>query len=217
MVLKIQPEIPFTFKPGQYCTIGINGFERPYSIVSSPHEDTIELCLELVNDGELTPYLWGLKEGDFVSIRPRAKGVFTLDDNYKNYFMIVTVTGIAPIISMVRNYLYNNRNSHKFYILHGASYKSELIYSHELESLARERDDVFYIPSVSRPNEKNNNGWLGEKGRVNVIFEKYIRKFSLTPSNTLIYACGHPKMIKDVKSRVHHKGYSVKEEKYWRG
>ena len=36
----------FSFKPGQYCTIGVDGIERAYSIVSGPHEDRIELFIE---------------------------------------------------------------------------------------------------------------------------------------------------------------------------
>ena len=35
----LKPLEPFSFKPGQYCTIGVDGLERPYSIVSSPDEE----------------------------------------------------------------------------------------------------------------------------------------------------------------------------------
>ena len=73
-VVRLQPEIPYAFTPGQYCTIGLDGVERPYSIVSSPHEP----FLELVPHGELTPKLWTLRVGDAVSLRPRPKGVFSL-------------------------------------------------------------------------------------------------------------------------------------------
>ena len=60
---------------GQYCTIGLEGIERPYSIVSSPHEPYLELFLERVPHGALTPRLWGLRLGDPVSLRPRPKGL----------------------------------------------------------------------------------------------------------------------------------------------
>jgi ferredoxin-NADP reductase len=39
--LWLEPAEPFTFAPGQYCTIGVEGIERPYSIVSSPREPLI--------------------------------------------------------------------------------------------------------------------------------------------------------------------------------
>ena len=38
----------YSFKPGQYCTIGVNGIERAYSIASSPEENYLALCIELV-------------------------------------------------------------------------------------------------------------------------------------------------------------------------
>ena len=44
--LWLEPETPFlAFKPGQYCTIGVNGIERAYSIVSAPHEYWMELFI----------------------------------------------------------------------------------------------------------------------------------------------------------------------------
>jgi NAD(P)H-flavin reductase len=38
----------------------------------------------------------------------------------------------------------------------------------------------------------------------------------LRPENTIVYACGHPGMIEDVKDNLGKKGYKIKEEKYWR-
>lgn len=216
MIIKIKPEIPFTFKPGQYCTIGLGGVERPYSIVSSPHEESLELFLELVPEGELTPKLWQVKVRDVLSIRPSAKGVFTFDDKYPNQFMVATVTGIAPFISMTRNYSHRKLDSHTFYILQGASYQDEFAYKDELDKLSKEHERIIYIPTVSRPEEERNKGWQGEKVRVNLIVEKYLEKFSLDPKSTLVYACGHPGMIEDVKQRLGGKGYKVKDEKFWR-
>jgi ferredoxin--NADP+ reductase len=215
-IIKIKSEIPITFKPGQYCTIGLGGVERPYSIVSSPYEEPVELFLELVPEGELTPKLWQSRVGDVLSIRPSAKGVFTFDDKYPNQFMVATVTGIAPFMSMIRNYLHRGLDSHTFYVLQGASYQDEFAYKNELEKLSKEHKNIIYIPTVSRPKEERNNGWRGETGRVNSIVEKYLEKFFQDPKNTLVYACGHPGMIGDVKQRLGSKGYKVKEEKFWR-
>lgn len=215
MVIKIKPNSPFVYRPGQYCTVGFNGRERPYSIVSAPHEEYIELFVELVGDGTLTPDLWKVKSGDIINIRPRAEGIFTLDNDYDNHFMIATVTGIAPIISMIRDSLHHGLNPHKFYIIHGASFEKELAYRVELENLSTIHDDIFYTPTVSRPYDPENNRWEGETGRVNSIFYKYIDKFSLSHENTLIYASGHPGMVDDVMTQARGKGFRVKVEKYW--
>ena len=74
-IIKLEPSIPYSFKPGQYCTIGAEGIERPYSIVSAPEEPLLELFLELVPppDGQLTPVLYGLDVGAELSLRPKPK------------------------------------------------------------------------------------------------------------------------------------------------
>ena len=109
--------------------------------------------------GNLTPILWELREGDTVTIRPRAKGVFTMDPGPPNQLLVATVSG---------------------------------------------------------PAEERNSGWKGETRRVNLIVERYIDEFEPTPDDTLVYACGHPGMIEDVKERMTAKGFRVQEERFWK-
>ena len=56
MIIWLKCDEEFPFKPGQYCTLGINGIERAYSIASAPHEGDLEIFVELVPapDGDLT-------------------------------------------------------------------------------------------------------------------------------------------------------------------
>jgi len=210
----------YTFKPGQYCTIGHQGVERAYSIASAPHEEYIELFIELVpinEGGVLTPILWGLGEGDRVTIRPRAKGIFTFKEDKKDQLLVATVTGVVPYVSFVRDYIASGRSGHHFFILEGASYLNEFVYDLEFMDLARKRPDlVTFVPTVSRPDEEKNSTWTGEKGRVNNIVEDKIKEFDLTTENTMIYACGHPGMIEDVKERVTPLGFEFLEERFWK-
>ena len=219
MVIKLQPESDFQFKAGQYCTLGVGSVERAYSIASAPHELYLEIFVELVPlpDGVLTPLMWQLKVGDAMSIRPRAKGIFTMDDHYRQHLMVATVTGIAPFVSTIRSYLHLGRQNHRFYVLQGASYLDEFTYMDELKNLAMLYPDIItYVPTVSRPSEERNAGWNGTKGRVNAITDQYIDKFSLGPEDTMVYACGHPGMIEDVKDRLTPKGFRIKEERFWK-
>ena len=209
----------FRFKAGQYCTIGRDGTERAYSISSAPHEEEIELFVELVPppEGNLTPKLWELHPGDSMSIRPRAKGIFTFKPSLPNQLLVATVTGVVPFISFIRDYLHNDRDGHHFYVLQGASYQDEFTYKDELEGLAQQHPDMItYVPTISRPDESPNDGWAGETGRVNTLVEQHAEKFGLTPEDTLVYACGHPGMIEDVKERMAPKGFKVEEERFWK-
>ena len=219
MVLRLEPEegARFNFKPGQYCTLGLGPIERAYSIASAPHESALEIFVELVPDGELTPLMWRLQPGDCMSVRPRAKGIFTMDQKAHHHFMLSTVTGVAPSVSMVRDYLHNNGEGHTFYVLLGASYADELTYDAEFEALAEEHPDaVKFIPTVSRPDDSRNEGWDGAMGRVNAIAQEYLEKFNPPQDDTLVYACGHPGMIEDMKAKLPPQGWRFKEERFWK-
>ena len=219
MVIKLRPEADIGFKPGQYCTLGLGGIERAYSIVSSPHETDLEIFVELVPkpEGALTPLMWRMKVGDEMRVRLRCKGIFTLDERYKSHLMVATVTGVAPFMSMLRNYFHTGGIGHRFYLLEGASYHEEFVYRKELEDMVRAYPDTLsYIPTISRPHEEKNRQWKGQTGRVNSIVERYRERLKLEPETTLVYACGHPGMIEDVKERLKTKGFRVKEERFWK-
>ena len=191
--------------------------ERAYSIVSAPHEPLLEIFVELGSEGELTPLIWQLNVGDHMSVRPRAKGIFTLDQRAHHHFMVATVTGVAPFVSMIRSYLHNGCQDHRFYLLLGASYQDELVYDLELTRLAKKRPDcVQFVPTVSRPNKAGNARWRGAKGRVNLIAEEYLENFNLPQDDTVVYASGHPGMIADLKTKILPKGWKFKEERFWK-
>ena len=218
MVIKLEPqEEPFRFKAGQYCTLGLEGIERAYSIASAPYEPSLEIFVELVPEGELTPLMWKMKVGDEMTIRRTAKGLFTMDRRVHHHFMVSTVTGVAPSISMAREYLNEGGDEHKFYIILGASYRDELTYDNELaEMMANNPDHIHFVPTVSRPNEERNAGWKGAIGRANHIVSEHLELFELPQDDTLIYACGHPGMIADVKDRVVPEGWMFIEERFWK-
>ena len=46
--------------------------------------------------------------------------------------------------------------------------------------------------------------------------EDHLEKWGLKKENTLVYTCGHPMMIEDVKERLTPKGWSVQEERFWK-
>ncbi len=221
VVMRFEPEIPYVFRPGQYCTIGIEGVTvRPYSIASTPEDPYLELLIRLVPNGALTPHLWELRVGDRVNLFPKAKGIFTFEEAFKNQVMIATVTGLAPFMSMVRDYMYKARfghhsyNGRNIYIFHGASYMEEFAGYHD------ELDDMFpyvvYVPTISRPNDPKNANWNGRTGRVNAVCEDLLKLFGITPASTLVYLCGNPGMIDDLEPRLAQFGYQTKLEKYWK-
>ncbi len=218
-LIKLEPSIPFPFKPGQYCTIGAEDIERPYSIVSAPEEPLIELFVELVPppEGQLTPVLYNMDVGAELTLRPNPKGIFTLDRTAKTHVFVSTVTGVAPTVSILRHALMTGEHGEReFHVLDGGSYVDELAYRDELQELADMYDFIHFTPTVSRPNDERNAGWTGATGRVNTLVEDYLQDNNIDPETSIVYACGHPGMIEDVKERMERVGYRFKEERFWK-
>lgn len=224
---RVDPGGEFPYRSGQYATLGIvtpeKHHERPYSIVSAPHEKSLEFFFELVPHGQVTPRFHKLRVGDEITLRKSAKGNFTLDLSGKrpNHFLIATVTGVAPFVSYVRSLQYEWKSAktgegHKLFILEGASRSWELGYSGELEKAAGKVPWLTYVPTVSRPWE--DQAWSGEMGRVDDLVRKYSDMWKLAPGNTKIYLCGHPSMIENTRGIVSRGGWeedAIEAEAYF--
>jgi ferredoxin--NADP+ reductase len=222
--IRVRPQHPFAFKPGQYATLGIEEegkvVERPYSICSSPLEAEVEFFFELVMEGRITPPLYHRQVGDWLLMRHHAKGSFTLDGRSKRHLLVCTVTGVAPYVSIARTLAREARQGRnhqaRVVLLQVASCSWEFAYREELEGLAQEFPWFTYIPSISRPWEDQE--WKGEVGRVEDILRKYIDELKLEPPHTTVYLCGHPQMIENGKGILRRRGFqkeSIRGEVYW--
>lgn len=235
----------FSFTPGQYVTLGLDvGSEfvaRAYSIASSPYErDFLELYINVVEEGQFTPSLFRLKEGDELYYMG-PKGIFTLKKTTAPHLLFVaTGTGLAPYVSMVRtlfkDYRAGKPHDRVITLVHGVRYSQDLGYRDELEAIARNKDFNFvYIPMVSRPD--SDAGWTMEFGRGRITeLLKLIggdageRPVECLPqgmlpqpvldripaASTAVFLCGNPDMIKDAKELLAAMGYSeLYTEEYW--
>lgn len=225
--IRIDPGGDFQFVAGQYATLGVRTpeklIERAYSIVSSPLEKELEIFIELVPQGELTPELHKIPAGGEISLRKMAKGRFTLDfkSGHKNHLLLCTVTGVAPFVSYART-LQIDWNEKRFpadihlYMINGASRSWEFGYRDELEEIAAQVPWLTYISTISRPWE--DTAWHGETGRVEDVIRKYSDQWGLTGADTTGYLCGHPEMIEHGKGILQRHGFAkefLKEEVYW--
>ena len=181
-IIRLDPGGAFGFTPGQYATLGLaaadSRIERPYSIASSPYEAEVEVFLELVPDGGLTPLLHKLQPGGELTLRKTAKGLFTLDlkTGHRNHLLVGTVTGVGPYVSYIRT-LYADWKESRFptdirlFLLQGASRSWEFGYCEELEAIAADAPWLTYVPTISRFWE--DQWWPGERGRVEDVLRKY--------------------------------------------
>ncbi|WP_420455931.1 FAD-binding oxidoreductase [Rubrivirga sp.] len=223
-VFWLRPAEPLAFRPGQYVTLampaGRGVVKRAYSVASAPHEPLVELVIEHVPDGALTPVLWPLRAGDAVWVRRKVVGHFVLDAARTRHVMACTVTGVAPFLSMLRAHVAartaGETADHRFLVVHGASRSAEFgPYRAELARLAAE-GWVIAVPTVSRP--WADPRWDGEVGRVEDVLRKHLDRLGWLAADVAGYACGHPQMIETVLGllrRARVDAAHLHEEKYF--
>jgi ferredoxin--NADP+ reductase len=249
VILRVAPDAPlFDFKPGQFAVLGLRGREarvpeadveepsappdtlirRAYSIASSSVERRyLEFYLTLISSGQLTPRLFALRPGGRLFLGPKASGVFTLDRVApgKAVLLIATGTGLAPYMSMLRTMLIHEAQR-RFVVLHGARHSWDLGYRGELESLARIRPNLTYLPSITRPDQDPT--FRGHSGRIQALLEQGLVEresgVSLDPARADVFLCGNPEMVQSVKTMLELRGFkadhgkelgTIHVEEYW--
>ena len=100
------PEVEqFNFAPGQFVSFhaDINGQQitRAYSIASAPAGNRGELCLNLVQDGHLSPHLFAMKPGETVAMTGPF-GTFFFRDPPQDSVLIATGTGISAFLDQLK-------------------------------------------------------------------------------------------------------------------
>lgn len=213
----------FTFQAGQSVKLGLERatVRRRYSIASAPHEGHLEFCIESVPGGRLSSHLFELVPGEPLALAREPKGSFALRADRRRHVMVATVTGIAPLRSMLRDALSGasalaaraGAEPGEFWVLHGASYADELPYADELAELASRDARVHYLPTISRPGATRNQGWSGQQGRVDALVLPTLRALG-AKHDVAVYACGHPEMVRGVRETLEPLDYLVLSEAY---
>ncbi len=110
--------------------------QRSYSIASAPAAGRIELTVQRVTDGEVSPYLADdLRIGEEVELRGPVGGWFVWREQQKEPVLLIAGgSGIVPLMAMIRA----RRTS-------GAKVPFRLVYS------VRTPDDRMYLPELRQP------------------------------------------------------------------
>ncbi len=207
---EVQDRAEFPFVPGQFVSLkrDFDGREltRAYSIASAPDGNRFSLCLNRIEQGMFSNYLFDLQPGAELEVA-EPLGYFTLRHPERPALFVATGTGVAPFRSMLLHHLSESAGSRT--LLLGCRYVDGLLYSDELEELARQHSHFSFWPTVTRPDDR----WAGRTGRVQAHLDVALGG----RPDVDVYICGLKEMVDQVRALLKQKGFDRKQiiyEKY---
>lgn len=200
------------WRPGQYVSLCVEVagelIQRPYSIVSCGAAGTrLELFVRRLPNGRLSNLLWSLSPGDRLVVGP-PRGLFTLDsDDRRPRVMVGTGTGVAPLVAMLDAATHGGDHTRSV-LIQGASFAGELAFGERIRSWVDAGLPLDYRPTVSRPHELRNAGWVGRTGRADSQLSGLLDEWRwLRAGGSVAYVCGNPEMVAACSSLLREAGF----------
>lgn len=172
--------------------------QRSYSIASAAAGDRIELTVERLEDGEVSPYLAGeLRVGDRVELRGPIGGYFAWDVADGGPLLLVGGgSGVAPLMAMIRQRAAAGSDVATRLLYSSRSFE-EIIYREELDRLAIESPTLEVVHTLTRSQPP---GWSGYARRID---EAMLAEVAwLRAERPLVYVCGPTRLVESVATTL---------------
>lgn len=175
---------------------------RAYSMANYPEERGIIMlnvriatppprAPDNVPPGQMSSYIFGLKEGDKVTISGPF-GEFFAKETEAEMVFVGGGAGMAPMRSHIFDQLRRLKTDRKISFWYGARSKREMFYVEDFDMLDKENDNFEWHVALSDPMEEDQ--WDGYTGFIHeVLLENYLKDHP-APEDVEYYMCGPPMM-----------------------
>jgi ferredoxin-NADP reductase len=181
--------------------------QRSYSIASAPG-DGVELTIERLDDGEVSPYLVDeAREGDQVEVRGPIGGYFVWDgDEPEPVLLVAGGSGVVPLMAMARHRARIGSDT-AMRLIYSSRTWEDVIYRDELEALGLE---VVHTLTREQP-----PGWKGYARRI----DRDLLAESAWPASDSprVYICGSTRFVDAAADGLLELGYEpdwIKTERF---
>jgi ferredoxin-NADP reductase len=162
--------------------------QRSYSIASAPESAELELTVEELEDGEVSPYLVeDVGVGDRFELRGPIGGYFTWDVSIGGPLLLVAGgSGIVPLMAMIRHRRAAGSDA-EVRLLLSAKTRADIIYRAELEASG--------VPLHVTLTRAAPAGWTGDTRRIDLDM---LRAVGPDPARAPhVYVCGPTPFVEE--------------------
>ena len=135
---------------------------RSYSIASAPAGDLVEITVERLADGEVSPYLVDeVAAGDRLEVRGPVGGWFVWRPGQPGPVLLVGGgSGVVPLMSVVRRHRLAG-STERVHLVHSVRDPDSMLYRDELAALRDDNLELTYVFTRRTP-----DGWPRPPGRL---------------------------------------------------
>ena len=211
--LRLAPGRKLSFLPGQFLSfvlpIGGQTLTRAYTIASLPEEEEcFEICLNRVDGGPGSSYLFSLKEAAVLCFSG-PWGSFVLDRPLDTeYIFIADRVGVVPFRPMIARLL-NAGGRHTARLLYAAPQATDLLYAAEWQSWERQSARFSFQPLTA---ECEPESYSIERALLPYIEQHFVKE--ARPHSPQFYICGIGRPILLLRDLLRGAGYARQAVKY---
>ena len=206
-----EPTVLFSYKPGQFVTLDLEiegkRVMRSYSISSTPSrphllEITVKRVPPPTDVADAPPGLVSNWLHDHLTVGSQVKlkgpmGKFTCADNQAQKLLFISAgSGITPMMSMSR-WLCDTGADVDVIFLHSARSLRDVIFRHELESMAARYANFKLAVTTTR--SEPGHAWVGYTGRLNEVM---LQASAPDLKERTVYVCGPNPFMAGVKTML---------------
>jgi ferredoxin-NADP reductase len=172
--------------------------QRSYSIASASHGTRVELTVERLDDGEVSPYLTEVVQaGDRIELRGPVGGYFVWEPDLGGPVLLVGGgSGVVPLMAMIRTRRAAGSNAAMRLLLSSRTW-DDVIYREELEDAG-----VTVVHTLTRAQPP---GWTGYARRVDEAMLAEVGPAAA--ERPLVYVCGPTPFVEAVAEALVHLGH----------
>ncbi len=178
---------------------------RSYSIASPPGRDTLEITVEVIEEGEVSPYLvHEIAVGDNVEVRGPIGGWFVWRPTQVEPVQLIGGgSGLVPLMAMIRTRVASSARA-SFRLLYSVRRPEAVLYANELQTIAMSNDgiDVSFAYTRSAP-----SGWASQPKRIDAD----IIRMTTWPASEMptAYVCGPTPFVESIANLLRAAGYDA--------
>jgi ferredoxin-NADP reductase len=202
--------------PGQHLDVRLtapDGYQaqRSYSIASAPEEPTLDLVVERLEDGEVSPYLTDeLRVGDQIELRGPIGGYFVWEASLGGPLQLIAGgSGVAPFLAMLAHHRASGSDA-AVRLLYTAKRLDEVIERDRLEAHRGRGVGVELTLTREQP-----DGWEGLSGRVT---RQMLERVTFPPEDRpMLFVCGPTAFVEtvaDMAVAIGHAPERIKTERF---